>query len=125
MSLEAASASVQAAAVRLRSLVPLVELASRKRRRHRINSIGCSMDVTVELVGQEPSTWSLVDLLGRAMGEVIEIRPTQFTIFPAGLAIGTMQGLRCGPFSSLDLALGEIERHTRGVCRRKPGDDGA
>lgn len=82
------------------------------------------MDVIVEMVAKEPPTWSLVDLLGRKMGVVVENKPAQFTIQPAGMAVGTMEGLRGGPFSSLDLALAEIERHTRGVCRRNPGADG-
>jgi hypothetical protein len=39
-------------------------------------------------------------------------------IYPAGQAIETMQAMRRGPFRSLDAALAEIERFTRGTCRR-------
>jgi hypothetical protein len=31
-----------------------------------------------------------------------------------------MAGIDHGPHASLDAALAEIERHTRGVCRRNP-----
>jgi hypothetical protein len=44
-------------------------------------------------------------------------------IYPEGHASETMAGIQQGPHASLDAALAEIERHTRGVCRRNPGED--
>jgi hypothetical protein len=67
--------------------------------------------------------WSLTDLLGRSMGRIVETSIKEFTIHPAGHALETMAGLEHGPFASLDDALAEIEKHTRGVCRRNPGED--
>lgn len=75
------------------------------------------MDVIVDAGAQE-GTWTLTDLLGRAMGEIIEEPPRVFFIRPAGNAVATMEAMRAGPFSSLDQALAAIETHTRGVCRR-------
>jgi hypothetical protein len=43
-------------------------------------------------------------------------------IHPEGHASETMAGIQQGPHASLDAALAEIERHTRGVCRRNPGE---
>jgi hypothetical protein len=68
-------------------------------------------------------TWSLTDLLGRPMGQIKEASAKQFTIHPEGHALETMAGLEHGPFASLDAALAAIEKHTRGVCRRNPGED--
>jgi len=64
------------------------------------------------------TAWLLTDLLGRAMGYVEERAQGEFMIYPAGQAIETMQAMRRGPFRSLDAALAEIERFTRGTCRR-------
>lgn len=83
------------------------------------------MDVTVTREAGEPARWSLVDLLGRSMGTIVETAPGKFNVNPAGFAVQTMAGIRSGPFVSLDAALAEIERHTRGVCRRNAGEDGA
>lgn len=66
--------------------------------------------------------WTLADLLGRSMGRISTDADT-FTIHPDGHAVETMTGIKSGPFSSLDAALTEIETHTRGVCRRNPGED--
>lgn len=63
------------------------------------------------------SEWRLTDLLGRSMG-AIRADGDAFAVEPAGKAIETMKGMRCGPFASLDEALAAIEIHTRGVCRR-------
>jgi hypothetical protein len=63
--------------------------------------------------------WMLADLLGRTMGVITETEAGAFTIQPAGPAVETMTGLRTGPYASLDEALAAIERHTRGLCRRK------
>jgi len=37
--------------------------------------------------------------------------------------VETMASIGHGPFASLDAALAAIEKHTRGVCQRNPGDD--
>ena len=78
------------------------------------------MDVIVTPAGEEGNAWNLTDLLGRSMGQIVEEEPKQFFIDPAGLAIGTLQGIAPGPHPSLDAALAEIEKHTRGVCRHAP-----
>ncbi len=77
------------------------------------------MDVTVSR--EDESRWLLTDLLGRSMGRVVEGPDRQFTILPEGKAVETMQHLNKGPYGSLDEALAEIERHTRGTCRRAGG----
>jgi hypothetical protein len=64
--------------------------------------------------------WVLTDLLGRPMGVIRTTDRTDFLIEPDGNAKATMNGMRCGPFPSLDEALATIETHTRGVCRREP-----
>ena len=69
------------------------------------------------------AVWQLTDLLGRSMGRITASAPRQFVIHPEGHASETMAGIRQGPHASLDAALAEIERHTRGVCRRNPGED--
>ena len=75
------------------------------------------MDVIVD-TGPREGTWTLVDLLGRTMGVIVEEAPQTFFVRPAGNAIATMKTMRAGPFNSLDQALAAIETHTRGVCRR-------
>lgn len=75
------------------------------------------MDVTVDRAAGGEG-WTLKDLLGRSMGTVAEGPPSRFTIRPEGHALETMEGINLGPHASLDDALAEIERHTRGVCRR-------
>jgi hypothetical protein len=67
--------------------------------------------------------WNLADLLGRSMGRVEEKSPAEFIIQPDGHALETMAGIERGPYASLDAALAEIEKYTRGVCRRNPGED--
>ncbi|MBM6595066.1 hypothetical protein [Microvirga pudoricolor] len=71
----------------------------------------------------ESRAWNLTDLLGRPMGRIEEASAQQFTIHPAGHALETMAGIERGAFASLDAALAAIEKHTRGVCRRNPGED--
>lgn len=74
------------------------------------------MDVTVTPKGG--NSWELSDLLGRSMGRIVEW-PVKgpFTIQPAGGALETMKGVKYGPHTSVDAALAEIEKCTRGVCR--------
>jgi len=67
--------------------------------------------------------WNLADLLGRSMGCVEETSAAEFIIQPDGHALETMESIERGPYGSLDEALAEIEKHTRGVCRRNPGED--
>ncbi len=62
------------------------------------------------------TTWSLTDLLGRSLG-TIEGAGEAFKIHAKGFALETMDGISTGPFASLDDALAEIEKHTRGACR--------
>lgn len=69
------------------------------------------------------AAWQLTDLLGRKIGRINGNAPNQFMIHPEGNAIETMVGINQGPHASLDAALAEIERHTRGICRRNPGKD--
>ncbi len=80
------------------------------------------MDVIVTPT-DDGKAWSLTDLLGRQMGRIAETSARQFTIHPDGHALETMLGIQHGPFTSLDDALAAIEKHTRGVCRRNPGED--
>jgi hypothetical protein len=80
------------------------------------------MDITVRRT-EAGSTWSLEDLLGRAMGTIVELPPAIFTIHPEGNAAETMRSLSPGPYASLDAALAEIETHTRGVCRMDEDHD--
>jgi hypothetical protein len=75
------------------------------------------MDVVVT-PAPEGGGWTLTDLLGRSMGRVAERVPGTFVIEPDGQAVGTMADIRSGPHPSLDAALAEIEKHTRGICRR-------
>jgi hypothetical protein len=35
--------------------------------------------------------------------------------------VETMADMKLGPFNSLDAALAEVERHTRGTCRMASG----
>jgi hypothetical protein len=69
-------------------------------------------------------SWGLTDLLGRDMGRVFEASPAVFEIKPTGNAVETMgEKITSRSFGSLDAALAAIEEHTRGVCRRGPGDN--
>jgi hypothetical protein len=72
---------------------------------------------------QGGTVWHLTDLLGRSMGNIREDASHQFTIYPEGHGLETMRDIHRGPYDSLDAALAEIERHTRGVCRRSVRDD--
>jgi hypothetical protein len=72
---------------------------------------------------KDRKAWNLADLLGRSMGRVEETPAADFLIQPDGQALETMADIERGPYPSLDAALAEIEKHTRGVCRRNPGED--
>ena len=80
------------------------------------------MDVIV-IAAKGGTVWRLTDLLGRSMGNIKENDSHQFTIYPEGHAFETMADMQRGPYASLDAALAEIERHTRGVCRRSTSED--
>jgi hypothetical protein len=80
------------------------------------------LDVIVTLL-EDRNAWHLADLLGRSMGAVVETSAAEFRIEPDGHARETMARIERGPYGSLDAALAEIEKHTRGVCRRNPGED--
>jgi len=80
------------------------------------------VDVIVT-AADEGAVWHLTDLLGRSMGNIRENASQQFTIHPEGHAFETMADIQRGPHASLDAALAEIERHTRGVCRRSTGEE--
>jgi hypothetical protein len=75
------------------------------------------LDINVGEVPEQGS-WRLTDLLGRSMGTIVPETPDRFVIRPEGHAVETMEGMRLGPYHSLDAALAAIESHTRGVCRR-------
>jgi len=81
------------------------------------------VDLSVKPIA-DGTAWELADLLGRSMGNIRQTAANEFTIHPEGHALMTMAGIRLGPHASLDAALAEIEKHTRGVCRRDPGEDG-
>ncbi|CAN7656194.1 hypothetical protein LJR090_001487 [Bosea sp. LjRoot90] len=78
------------------------------------------IDITQKPDGK---AWLLTDLLGRDMGYIEDRAEGEFMIYPAGQALHTMEAMRRGPFKSLDDALAEIERFTRGTCRRQPADE--
>ncbi len=93
------------------------QLQRRRKQPHRpsISSVSeCTLDINVK-----PSTvtsWTLTDLLGRSLGTIDGAGET-FTIHAKGFALETMDGISTGPFASLDDALAEIEKQTRGACR--------
>jgi hypothetical protein len=82
------------------------------------------LDVIVT-ASDDSKAWNLADLLGRSIGSIEETPAAEFIIKPDGNALETMAGIGQGPHASLDAALAEIEKHTRGVCRRNPGEDGS
>ncbi len=54
------------------------------------------MDITVKPV-EGQTAWSLVDLLGRSMGRIVEDPSKNFTIHPEGVVRETMNGMSDGP----------------------------
>jgi len=81
-----------------------------------------NMDVIVT-AAERGTVWQLTDLFGRSMGSITESGANQFTISPEGHALETMAGMQKGPHASLDAVLAEIERRTRGTCRRSSGEE--
>jgi hypothetical protein len=75
------------------------------------------LDIIVTSAPDE-TAWLLTDLLGRPMGQVKQDDAGAFRLVTAGQALETMKAMKHGPFASLDAALAEIERFTRGSCRR-------
>lgn len=75
------------------------------------------MDIVVTPDPDE-TAWMLTDLLGRPMGQVSQDVAGAFRLVTAGQGLETMKAMKHGPFASLDAALAEIERFTRGSCRR-------
>jgi hypothetical protein len=73
------------------------------------------MDITVKAAG-DGTKWELIDLLGRSMGTITK-SGSEFTIVLSDHAIKTTKLLARGTYTSLDMALAEIEKHTRGTCR--------
>jgi len=82
----------------------------------------CALDIDVTSKPGE-AAWLLTDLLGREMGRVVEESPGAFRIQPAGHAVQTMASMKLEPYRTLDEALAEIERFTRGTCRRAQSGD--
>ena len=80
------------------------------------------MDVIVT-AAERGTVWQLRDLFGRSMGSITESGANQFTFCPEGHALETMAGMQKGPHVSLDAVLAEIERRTRGICRRDFGEE--
>ena len=68
------------------------------------------MDVVVIPAGTD--AWSLQDALGRHLGDVARVAADTFVIKAGPL----LPDLHTGPFSSLDLAMSEIDRETHGTC---------
>jgi hypothetical protein len=81
------------------------------------------MDITVKAEAGGAS-WTLVDLLGRSMGQIV-LSGSTLSIEPAGHALETMQSMKRGPFATLNDALLEIETHTRGTCQLAEADGGS
>ena len=75
------------------------------------------MDVMVTRAADAWNAWTLTDLLGRPMGRITEYLGPRFIIEPSERMRSVMKKVAPGPHPSLDAALAEIEKHTRGVCR--------
>ena len=91
-------------------------------RRNPEGNMESNMDVIVT-AAERGTVWQLTDLFGRSMGSITESGANQFTISPEGHALETMAGMPKGPHASLDAVLAEIERRTRGTCRRSSGEE--
>jgi hypothetical protein len=75
------------------------------------------MDITVAQSAQ-PDEWFLTDLFGRSLGAIRQTSPGRFIVQPEGGAVETMSGISHAEFASLDAALADIEKRTRGICRK-------
>ena len=69
------------------------------------------------------SIWSLVDLLGRPLGRIIEEPGRRFIIEPNERGKDTLADVVRGPHPSLEEALSAIEKHTHGTCQLTKGDE--
>jgi len=78
------------------------------------------MDITVTRTTS--TVWSLVDLLGRPLGRIIEEPGTRFAIEATERGKASAN-LVLGSYPSLDEALSAIEKHARGTCRLAKGDE--
>jgi hypothetical protein len=78
------------------------------------------MDIIVT-PSHRPDEWLLTDLFGRSLGVIQQTSPGRLTVQPEGRAAEIMPGISHAAFASLDAALTDIEKRTRGVCRRAPG----
>jgi hypothetical protein len=88
--------------------------------KNRVPSHGCAND-GVQTKCDPGNFCSAPDGIGR---ELIALIQAGFSsVYPEGHALETMARIEQGPHASLDAALAEIERHTRGVCRRSTGED--
>lgn len=74
-----------------------------------------AIDVVVTPAGL--NRWFLHDRLARTVGTISK-SDDRFRIEPDGQAL---TGISFGPFKSLDLAMSEIERHTKGTCQLATG----
>lgn len=72
------------------------------------------MDITVKRLSGHK--WSLKDLLGRAMGRIVEDPPKQFTVRFDVPKLETLFRSK-GRYATLNEARANIETQTRGVCR--------
>ena len=80
------------------------------------------MDIAV--TGTTSNIWSLVDLLGRPLGRIIEERGKGFIIEPDGRGRELMARVNSGAHPSLNEALAEIEKHLHGTCQLTNSDEG-
>ena len=76
------------------------------------------INVTTDGIG---GPWTLTDLLGRPMGQIVERPAGSFLIKPKGSAVTTMSGIVRQSYPSLDAALRRIEEQTRSACRLDVG----
>ena len=72
------------------------------------------MDINV-VPDPDGTSWKLIDLLGRSVGRIDEVKPGEFVI---GMAVKVAKANH----PSLDAALLEIERATKSSCRVVPAD---
>ena len=82
------------------------------------------MDITVTRIPKrtpwDKDAWTLTDLLGRPFGRITKHPSGTFIIESDGRGRELMARVNCGPHTSLDEALTEIEKHTHGTCYHAP-----